>query len=644
VASKQAKNVRPSSGDERDRRALKPTGPREAGAPRLPPLTLASLATLLLAGLTFLPRIRHEPRLTASVLAAAAVLFVLQLALRLELGRSGRRLRYEFVPMRVHYVQAAMQACIYAYWGWYWREVYDHVPLIAGQLVFAYTLDMLVTWLRRDTWTLGFGPFPIVFSTNLFMWFRDDWFFLQFLMVATGVLGKEFIKWRRDGRPTHIFNPSAFSLFLFSLALILTGRTDITWGPDIAATLGVPPRIYLEVFLVGLVVQLLFSVTLVTLSATAALIVLNLVYTSATGTYHFVMTNIPIAVFLGLHLLVTDPATSPRTTLGKLVFGAMYGAGAFALFGLFQRIGVPTFYDKLLPVPVLNLTVRWLDRLSRALAERWRALEPAAALGPQRLNAVAVAIWAVLFATSTATGFLGRAHPGRDPGFWRRACEERRPNACPTWVSFLELECEQDPDYCNTLGRILAEGRIVATDPLRAAKSFANACDRGVRAGCDDLRQLATTEGPGALKAACAERDDDACFILGEIEAEGAGVTRDPAAALELFRTLCARGWTRGCGRLGESYLSGEGTAADPARAVENFDKGCRGGHAVSCMAAAAVYRRGIGGLENDDLARQRLHRACALGLERACEPGEKPAASAGAPLDRAVEIQRLGG
>jgi len=402
VASKQAKNVRPSSGDERDRRALEPTaGPREAGAPRLPPLTLASLATLLLAGLTFLPRIRHEPRLTVSVLGAAAVLFVLQLALRLELGRSGRRLRYEFVPMRVHYVQAAMQGCIYAYWGWYWREVYDHVPLIAGQLVFAYTLDMLVTWLRRDTWTLGFGPFPIVFSTNLFMWFRDDWFFLQFLMVATGVLGKEFIKWRRDGRPTHIFNPSAFSLFLFSLALILTGRTDITWGPDIAATLGVPPRIYLEVFLVGLVVQLLFSVTLVTLSATAALIVLNLVYTSATGTYHFVMTNIPIAVFLGLHLLVTDPATSPRTTLGKLVFGAMYGIGAFALFGLFQRIGVPTFYDKLLPVPILNMLVRAIDRMAKsAPLSRFDPGALGTAAPPRTRYAVYTALWAAVFTVS----------------------------------------------------------------------------------------------------------------------------------------------------------------------------------------------------------------------------------------------------
>ena len=121
-------------------------------------------------------------------------------------------------------------------------------------------LDMLVCWSRRDKWLLGFGPFPIVLSLNLFLWFRDDWFYLQFLMLATGVLGKEFIKWKRDGRPTHIFNPSALSLFIFSVALIATRSTDMTWGIEIADTLHRPPHIYLEIFFLGLIVQSLFRV------------------------------------------------------------------------------------------------------------------------------------------------------------------------------------------------------------------------------------------------------------------------------------------------------------------------------------------------------------------------------------------------
>ena len=132
--------------------------------------------------------------------------------------------------------------------------LFRSVPLIAAQIVFAYVVDMLVCWSRRDKWILGFGPFPIVLSTNLFLWFRDDWFFLQFLMIASGVLCKEFVTWRREGEQRHIFNPSAIALFLFSLGLILTQSTQISWGEEIAVSFGRPPHIYLEIFLLGLVV------------------------------------------------------------------------------------------------------------------------------------------------------------------------------------------------------------------------------------------------------------------------------------------------------------------------------------------------------------------------------------------------------
>jgi hypothetical protein len=48
-----------------------------------------------------------------------------------------------------------------------------------------------------------------------------------------------------------------------------------------------------------------------------------------TEAYQFIYSNIPVAVFLVLHLLLTDPATSPRRGFGKIVFGAMYSAVAF---------------------------------------------------------------------------------------------------------------------------------------------------------------------------------------------------------------------------------------------------------------------------------------------------------------------------
>ena len=87
--------------------------------------------------------------------------------------------------------------------------------------MFAYAFDALLAWSRRDTYTFGFGPFPIIFSTNLFLWFKPDWFYLQFLLVAVGFAAKELIRWNKDGRRVHIFNPSSFTLAVFSLALLL---------------------------------------------------------------------------------------------------------------------------------------------------------------------------------------------------------------------------------------------------------------------------------------------------------------------------------------------------------------------------------------------------------------------------------------
>ncbi len=309
-------------GQETPHRPKAKKAPAQSPRPGISPLWLPAFLTLVFAGFTLLPRVNSNPHLQASFLAAAGFLLAGLCALWWSVARSGRTLTYEFVPRQVHWVQMIMHSCVYAYWGWYWREVYHEIPLILAQVVFLCVLDMLVCWSRRDKWILGFGPIPIIFSMNLFLWFRDDWFYLQFVMVALIVFGKEFLRWKRDGHLTHIFNPSAFALFVTSVVLLATNTTPITWGPQISSTFNNPPNIYLEIFVLGLIVQALFSVTLVTLSAAAMLYVLNVVYTGSTGMYHFIDFNIHPAVFLGLHLLVTDPATSPRKNFGKAIFGA----------------------------------------------------------------------------------------------------------------------------------------------------------------------------------------------------------------------------------------------------------------------------------------------------------------------------------
>ena len=262
-----------------------------------------------LAGLALLAPVRQNPRLLAAFLGAAAVLGVWNALLLVRAGRKGRKLRIEVALRKQHYLQACAQGSVLLYWGWYWHPVYDAVDLILAQLAFAYAFDMLLAWTRRDDYTLGFAPFPVIFSINLFLWFKPDWFFLQFAMVALELAAKELIRWKKDGRLVHIFNPSSFPLAVFSLGLIATGTSGLTWGQNIASTQFYPPHMYLMLFLIGLPGQFFFGVTLMTLSAVVSTYLFGLLYFHATGVYFFYDSYIPIAVFLGMHLLITDPSS-----------------------------------------------------------------------------------------------------------------------------------------------------------------------------------------------------------------------------------------------------------------------------------------------------------------------------------------------
>src|SRR5205809_2139081 len=306
-----------------------------------------------------------------SFIGAAGVLAVWAAILLITAKRRGRTLTLEFAPKPQHYLQACLQTAIFAYWGWYWRQVYDSYYLVIAQLVFAYAFDLLLSWSRRDHYRLSFLPFPIVFSTNLFLWFKPEWFYFQFMMLALGFAAKELLRWNKQGRETHIFNPSSFSLMVFSLGLILTGKTDITWGKEIAITQFYPPHMYLFIFLIGLPAQYLFGVTTMTMPAVMTTYLFGLAYFRATGVYFFFDSYIPISVFFGMHLLFTDPSTAPRTELGRMIFGALYGLGNVVIYQLLQSAGAPEFYDKLLPVPILNVSIQLIDHVAQSKVLRW---------------------------------------------------------------------------------------------------------------------------------------------------------------------------------------------------------------------------------------------------------------------------------
>lgn len=511
-------------------------------------LLLPLVFTFGLVGLAFLAPLRQNPRVLAAFLGTALALYAWNALLLVWVRRGNRKLRLEVVLRKQHYLQACVQGSLLAYWGWYWPPVYAFAPFILAQLVFAYAFDMLLVWSRRDTYDLGFAPFPVVVSINLFLWFKPDWFYLQFGLVALGLAAKELIRWNRDGRRVHIFNPSSFPLAVFSVFLLAAGKSDITWGQTIATTQFYPPHMYLALFLLGMPGQFLFGVTTMTMSAVVSTYLFGRLYFAATGIYFFYDSYIPISVFLGMILLFNDPATSPRTEPGRIIYGALYGLSAVGLYQLLGSAGMPTFYDKLLQVPLLNLSSKWIDRIAGQSFTLVRSLTP------RQRNLAYMSIWAVIFTGMSATQGVGDSHPGQWLPFWRHACEDGRAYACPYLADLETSFCDRGSGWaCNEAGLLhIALSRsgedLRRSDPAGAAEPLRRGCELGFAAACRNLSTLTT--GTGTFARAQPTLADLPVILRGS---KGEIRERDPAA---LYALACREGWPDICGH---SSLAADG-------------------------------------------------------------------------------------
>jgi hypothetical protein len=514
--------------------------PSAAAIHRLSGVQAAAIPGAFIVGLlalTQLATVRQTPTVYWSFIAAAGALVVWAFDLFGSGLRRRRTFFIEFVPRKQHYLQACLQGSLILYWGWYWREVYHSAHLILAQLLFAYAIDALLSWSRRDTYTLGFGPFPVIFSITLFFWFKDDWFYFQFLMVAVGFAAKELIRWNKDGRKVHIFNPSSFALAVFSVWLLLSGNTDKTWGFLVANTEFYPPHMYLALFLISLPGQLLFGVTTMSMSAVVTTYAFSAAYFAATGSYFFFDSHIPIAVFLGMHLLFTDPSTAPRTELGRIMFGMAYGLSTVLLYDLLLRAGADGFYDKLLQVPILNISIQLIDRMARSKPLRWLSPEAIGqSLTATRRRVAYAAIYGVLFAGMSMAGELNDKHSGQFLPFWQQACTADARGACENLHFLQEGFCLDGSSWaCNELGIHESERRHATA---RATEALNRGCGLGSSVACENVRAL---QASGRLRHSVPTLADYPLILRGS---KGPVTEREPAA---LYARACDQGWPGTC-------------------------------------------------------------------------------------------------
>ena len=159
------------------------TSPSASGSVRLSPMKGCGLVVTFALGLIafgFLDVVRPNSSFQWSFFGTGALLLVWSMALFGLSQRKSRTLTLKVAFRKQHYVQASAQAVFLLYWGWHWRPVYDSAFLVAAQLIFAYAFDMLLCWSRRDSYTFGFGPFPVIFS--IITQFLPD-FFPRFVSI-----------------------------------------------------------------------------------------------------------------------------------------------------------------------------------------------------------------------------------------------------------------------------------------------------------------------------------------------------------------------------------------------------------------------------------------------------------------------------
>jgi hypothetical protein len=208
---------------------------------------------------------------------------------------------------------------------------------------------------------------------------------------------------------------------------------------------------------------------------------------------------------------------------------------------------MPTFYDKLLQVPLLNLSVKAIDRAARS---RWlRVFDPAAlgrSLLPYQRNLAYMSIWAVVFAGMSAAQGVGDSHPGQWLPFWRQACKDGRPYACPYLADLSLSYCNQGSGWaCNEAGLLhIALSRsgedLRRLDSAGAAEPLSRGCRLGFGVACQNLITL--TRGAGRFASAPPALDDYPIILRGS---KGEIRERKPSA---LYALACHEGWPNTCG------------------------------------------------------------------------------------------------
>lgn len=413
-----------------------PTTVRLCLAPRWTPAAcLCCLGGMLMLAAR-LPSARSD--LFAQSGAAFLTLGLWACALGLRKPVAADRIPVDLVWHSGIWLQAAAQSILFAYWSFYCPEVAGRATTILIQLLFVAAVDMLSNWRSRARLQASSSVLPIMLSVNLFLWHDDRHAWESLVILAVAVLSKSLWRWK-DARYGHIFNPSAIALSLAGIIYYCLGRWTYVRLDELFL---IPPNFSEIILIAGLLIQFGRGTGVTTLGGIVSMMALDVTLLSI-GIH-----NVPFPFegqnYVGLTLLITDPATSPRSLAGRAMFGALYGALFVVIFRSFHAVDPSyVYFSKIFAAPLANLLVPWFDRQTLAPTARpWSA--PAPGTSAWQLGSAAAVVLSFVAVYNSEMKTDGFETPMRAafkiqhaPRIQRASRDGRR------------VFCEDNPVYCR---------------------------------------------------------------------------------------------------------------------------------------------------------------------------------------------------
>ena len=272
------------------------------------------------------------------------------------------------VFVRAVFFQFFAQLAIYLYWGKFNPVVLERIPLIIHQISFGYLFQFVLCMFYEKKYTVSFSTSAAIMSANLFIWFAPKVYFFHYVVIVATLLGKMFLVRVVNGVERHIFNPSGLVSFLLATAISIYSFNDdfnffeYIYGPQIGAYWLWLPHFDIVVLIASCLTLWTPNLYLIPISCYTLLLGANFATRFFSGKYLLDALG-KGSVFLGVTLLITDPATSPKTKVGQILFGMSYAVSLALAFTILISFRWNLYYKKVFFICLINLLTPYFDQI-----------------------------------------------------------------------------------------------------------------------------------------------------------------------------------------------------------------------------------------------------------------------------------------